>query len=321
VTEAKNKPIFRVGTNYQIPSSKTSFRGSFGQGYRFPTIGEKFISLTVGDYGFYPNPQLRPETSWNAEIGVMQPFQFFDFRGMFDICYFHQDYKDFIEFSMGPWNPDITIALQKRYGFKFLNIGPAKVNGIDFSLMGEGKITKHIKYTLSVSYTWSNPTTKDPKFIYCIWQSNPEDTPDTMSFVRKSSDISRNVLKYRIEHMFKFDIEFTLFKKFAIGGALCYYSAMKNVDIFIFDYDLYNPTLTEKEKIPLKTMDLPFYYFYNFFQDSKKGSLTLDLRASYYFDKLSVSFIVKNVTNRLYALRPLYAEPPRTYTLQLILKI
>jgi outer membrane receptor for ferrienterochelin and colicin len=75
---------------------------------------------------------LKPETSWNAEIGVMQPFQFFDFRGMFDICYFHQDYDNFIEFGMGPWGSSSSIP--KKWGFKFANIGPTRVNGIDFFL-------------------------------------------------------------------------------------------------------------------------------------------------------------------------------------------
>jgi len=316
-SEKKNRPIFRVGANYQVFTTKTAIRGSFGQGYRFPTIGEKFISLTVGNFGFYPNPQLKPETSWNAEIGIMQPFQVFGFRGMFDVCYFHQDYKDFIEFSMGPWGNHSF--LPKRMGYKFLNIGPAKVNGIDLSFMGEGRISKDIKCTFMVSYTWSNPTTKDPEYIYYITSNS---TPDSISFMRSSSDTTRNVLKYRIEHMVKLDLEFTFFKKFALGGTLTYYSAMRNVDKFMFIYDINNPNRTDKEKeIYAAYGDLPFYNFYNFFEDNKKGALTLDLRASYYFDKLSVSFIVKNVTNRLYALRPLYAESPRTYTLQLIFKI
>ncbi|MCL2167717.1 MAG: TonB-dependent receptor [Lentimicrobiaceae bacterium] len=315
-SEKKNKPIFRVGANYQIPTIKTAFRASFGQGYRFPTIGEKFISLTVGKFGSYPNPQLKPETSWNAEIGLMQPFQFFDFRGMVDLCYFHQNYKEFIEFSMGGWGSS-TILIE-RYGYKFLNIGPAKVNGVDFSLMGEGKITKNITYTLMTSYTWSNPTSKDTALIYYV-----TDSPRTeYSFSRQSSDLSRNVLKYRIEHMVKLDVGFNFFKKIAIGGTINYYSAMKNVDKFMFQYDANNPNFEEDDvKLILDIGDFPFYNYYNFYQDNKKGSMTLDLRASYYFPKISISFLIKNVTNRLYALRPLYAEPPRTYTLQLIVKI
>jgi iron complex outermembrane receptor protein len=313
-------PIFRVGANFQIPKSKTAFRGSFGQGYRFPTIGEKFISLTVGKFGFYPNPQLIPEASWNAEVGIMQPFQFFDVRMMADICYFHQEYDNFIEFSMAGWGNSDNLA--DRYGYKFLNIGPARINGIDFSLMGEGKITKHIKYTLLASYTWSNPIAKDTAHIYYRYQPSPTSTLQEFSFSNTSSDLSRKVLKYRIEHMVKLDLEFTFFKKFALGGTLNYYSAMKNVDQFMFRFDVNNPTLSDEAKDLYDSLqEFPFNNFYNFFEDHKKGSLTLDLRASYYFPKVSISFIVKNTTNRLYALRPLYAEPPRTFTLQLIVKI
>ncbi|MCL2289873.1 MAG: TonB-dependent receptor [Bacteroidetes bacterium] len=320
-SEKKNKPIFRVGANYQVFTTKTAIRGSFGQGYRFPTIGEKFISLTVGNFGFYPNPQLRPETSWNAEIGIMQPFQVFGLRGMFDVCYFHQDYKDFIEFSMGAWGSSSNII--ERFGYKFLNIGPAKVNGVDLSFIGEGRISKDIKCTFMLAYTWSNPTTKDPALIYYKYKTFP-DSPETdeYSFLNTSSDTTRNVLKYRIEHMVKGDLEFAFFKKFALGGTLTYYSAMRNVDNFMFQYDANNPTLDEVWRNLIPGLgNIPFYNFYNFFEANKGGALTLDLRASCYFNKVTVSFIVKNVTNRLYALRPLYAEPPRTYTLQLIFKI
>jgi len=318
--EGKNRPIFRVGVNYQVPTSKTAIRGSFGQGYRFPTIGEKFISLKIGNFGFYPNPQLKPETSWNAEVGIMQPFQVFGFRGMFDVCYFHQNYNNFIEFSMGAWGNSAILA--QRYGYKYLNIGPAKVNGIDLAFMGEGRITKDVKCTFMISYTWSHPTTKNPELIYYTYKPKPESPETDFSFLNTSSDTTRNVLKYRIEHMVKADLEFTFFKKFALGGTLTYYSAMKNVDWFMFEYDANNPALPEDWRLEIpKYGNFPFYNFYNFFEENKKGSLTLDLRASYYFTKLSVSFIVKNATNRLYALRPLYAEPPRTYTLQLIVKI
>jgi len=319
-SEIKNKPIFRVGANFQIPKTKTAFRASFGQGYRFPTIGEKFISLTVGRFGFYPNPKLRPETSWNAEIGVMQPFQFFDIRMMADICYFHQDYKNFIEFSMGGWGYSKNII--ERFGYKFLNIGPAKVNGIDFSLMAEGKITKYVKYTLLASYTWSNPTSKDTALVYYTHQVSPNAPKTDFSFANTSSDLSRKVLKYRIEHMIKLDVEFLFFKKFTLGGTLVYYSAMKNVDKFMFNFDANNPNLDADNKKQVSDLgDFPFYNFTNFYEDNKKGALTFDFRTGYSFPKISINFIVKNVTNRLYALRPLYAEPPRTYTLQLIVKI
>ena len=317
--KAIRPPIFRVGANYLITSSKTAFRASFGQGYRYPTIGEKFISLTIGRFGFYPNPRLKPESSWNAEAGLRQPFQFFDFRGVADVCYFHQDYDNFIEFSMGGWGHSKNLI--ERFGYKFLNIGPAKVNGVDFSLEGEGKISKQVKYTLFFSYTWSNPTCKDTAFVYYIYQDNPEAPEQFITFHSTSYDLSRKVLKYRIEHMVKLDLEFSFFKQFTLGGTLYYYCAMKNVDVFMFENDYNNPTLTDINKKQISSFGVPFYNFYYYYHDNKKGSMTLDLRAGYCFPKVNLNFIIKNVTNRLYALRPLYAEPPRTFTLQLVVKI
>jgi outer membrane cobalamin receptor len=242
---------------------------------------------------------------------------------MFDVCYFHQEYKNFIEFSMGTWGMSKDNLLQ-RYGFKFLNIGPAKVNGIDLLFAGEGRISKDIKCTFVTSYTWSNPTTKKRGYVYYTYKPTPDSGETEYSFEKQSSDLTRNVLKFRIEHMVKLDLELTFFKKFALGSTLTYYSTMKNVDKFMFENDRNNPTLTEPEikNIPSREVCVnPFDNFYYFFQDNKKGSLTLDIRTSYYFEKLTLSFIVKNATNRLYALRPLYAESPRTYTLQLIVKI
>ena len=41
-----NKPVFRVGANFRA-SEGTYIRGSWGQGFRFPTIGERYISTTT----------------------------------------------------------------------------------------------------------------------------------------------------------------------------------------------------------------------------------------------------------------------------------
>jgi len=40
-------PIFRAGLNWKA-ATYTYLRASFGQGYRFPAIAEKFASTTLG---------------------------------------------------------------------------------------------------------------------------------------------------------------------------------------------------------------------------------------------------------------------------------
>ena len=50
-------PVFRVGANYQA-AKYTFIRASFGQGYRFPSIAEKFIKASVGGLNIFPNRKI-----------------------------------------------------------------------------------------------------------------------------------------------------------------------------------------------------------------------------------------------------------------------
>jgi len=322
--EAENKPVFRAGINYQLMKSKTSFRASFGQGYRYPSIGEKFISINVGNFGFYPNPELKSEKSWNAEIGIMQPFLLFDFRGIFDVAVYHQSFDNYIEFAMGPWGTSGTVT--KDIGFTFLNTGPATITGIDCSLMGEGTISKNVHYTLSVSYTYSYPITKNPDYVY--YEHNGQgysfNTSSSSSLDKGTPEYRQNVLKYRIEHIARLDLEFAFFKKFKVGIALNYMSPMKNVDRIFYKLDIENPHLSEFEKNVLAQMikwqgEMPFTGYVNFVEDdaNKYGNLIMDARASYSFKTVTLAFIVKNIFNKEYTLRPMCIEPPRTFTFQI----
>jgi len=312
-SEFENRPVFRGGINYQIPKSKTAFRASIGQGYRYPSIGEKFIAISVGKYGFYPNPNLKSESSWNAEVGIMQPFMAGGkFRGMVDVAVYNQEFKDFIEFCVGQWGT--TGGLMDKLGFMYLNIGPARISGVDISFMGEGKIGKNVAYNISLSYTYSHPVTKDRNYVYYV---HPV-TGQEYTFTTTSSDTTRNVLKYRIEHMAKLDVEFSFFKTFAIGFSANYFSAMKNVDNFFFNYDAANPENSEIKNRMLMGLDLPFYGFYNYYHTHEKGSFVMDARISFFVKNFTLSFIVKNLLNECYYLRPMLMEPTRTYTFQLV---
>jgi outer membrane receptor protein involved in Fe transport len=95
-------PVFRAGANYQLFKA-TYLRASYGQGFRFPTIGERFISTSVGALRVYPNPDLRPEQSWNVEGGIKQGFKSGRFMGYVDAVVFQQDFENYVEFTFGQW--------------------------------------------------------------------------------------------------------------------------------------------------------------------------------------------------------------------------
>ena len=295
-------PIFRFGVNYQIPRVFTSFRASIGQGYRYPTIGEKYISISVGNYGFYPNPDLVPEKSWNTEFGIVQPFKIDTFRGILDVAVFHQEYKDFIEFGFGAWGT--STDFRKNLGFKYMNTGAASVTGVDVSLMGGGPLVPNIfDFQFMASYTYSYPVTKNAD----------------SAFVKNSANKNTRVLKYRIQHTAKLDLSFTFFNKISLNIAGAYYSAMMNVDAMFFDYDAQNPTLPSAQAALAASIgELPFSGYYNYYFSHLKGSFVLDLGITYHITRqLKASFVIKNLLNNEYTLRPMYVEPPRSFNLQL----
>ena len=82
-------------------------------------------------------PEVKPESSWNAEAGIKQGFKINSFSGFADISIFQQHYRNTIEYIYAIWQPDSA-------GFKFVNTGNSRIKGFEFSLMGEGKPFKNL---------------------------------------------------------------------------------------------------------------------------------------------------------------------------------
>ena len=295
--------------NYAVTKSGTIFRLSAGQGYRAATIGEKFITTRVGMYGFYPNPDLKSEKSLNMEFGIRQYLKSDVVTGYIDVAAFHQIYWNYIEFFMGPWNLDETVPIGKRFGFEFFNTGRATITGAEASFGMEFDILENLQLQLQANYTYSLPVCKEPDKIY------KETSTNKYMYSNSSSNTEGNILKYRIQHMAKFDFDIKFFKYFSVGMGVQYMSAMKNVDGVFIEMDKnkegYAPWLDNME------MDLPFYGIDEFMKKHNWGSLVLDLRASVDVNRFTFSFVVNNLLNAEYSLRPLYIEAPRTYTLQI----
>jgi iron complex outermembrane receptor protein len=301
------KPVFRAGINYQIVKTYTTFRASFGQGYRFPTIGERYLTIKVGNYGFYPNPNLKAETSWNVELGIQQPFKFKGLQGMFDVAGYYQRYEHYVEFFLGPWKPDPNAL--KQFGFKFFNTGPARIMGVDMSLAGEVKISKNTKMTFYVAYTYSQPKVLDTNYIFM------ETPTKAYNYANTSSDTENQIMKYRLEHVLKADLGMTFFDCFSIGASAQYYSLMKNVDGFFYYMDRFSPT--SPRLIKQSKTSFPFDGLYDYGQAHDKGSTVFGLYASMEMWNVKLSLIISNLMNKEYSLRPMCPEAPRITTLQL----
>lgn len=301
------KPIFRAGSNLKIHKA-TFLRASYGQGYRFPTITERYIKTGVGNMGVFPNPSLIPETSWNAEFGIKQGFKIGPVMSFLDIAGFWQEYQNTIEYVFGAWGEVSTSpTLSNVIGFEFRNTGKSRVQGIDASLAGKVNVGKKGDLTFLCGYTYIVPKTLNPDYVYATDSLNR-----TFSYNSTSLNPNSKILKYRFLHNLKLDMEYTFKKRLAIGFSAKYYSKIINMDQIILDFE----KLTQDYDI------LQNIYYKRYYESHRHGNWIFDARLSYNLnEKHRLAIIGSNILNNTYSLRPLKIEAPRTMMLQYTFKL
>jgi iron complex outermembrane receptor protein len=295
--ESAFRPVFRSGVNLKL--TKTTFlRASYGQGFRYPTIAEKFVVTSTGGINVYPNPDIKAESSSSMEAGVKQSFRWGQFSGFADLAFFQQEYENMIEYVYAIWVPDYP-------GFKFVNTGNTRVQGAEFSVAGGGKVGRDMELRFLAGYTYVKPQTLEPNYVFAT--DNPPDgiLPTELTYVNTSTDTTDNILKYRFRHLVKADVEFS-FKRFTVGASARYYSYMQNIDKLFYDLD--QPGLLETG-------------IREYREENDEGSLVFDARASVKVGRYyQVALISNNIANLEYTLRPLKIESPRTIALQVTAK-
>ena len=280
--------IGRLSANYQI-HEYSSLRASFGQGYRYPTLTERFVTTTFGIFSIFSNPTLKPETGWSSEIGYKQGFSLGAFKGFIDLAGFISEYNDMIEF---------TFLGLPRIGFKPLNVGEVQIAGYEIGISGQLKIGR-VPLNIFGGYTYINPIYK-----------NFDESPQIKTSISEHQN-NTNILKYRSNHQFKMDIEAT-FGKFKWGISHQYASHFVNIDR-AFEEPFY--------VIPI-VPEFPDVFGIGGYRDANnKGYHLLDTRISYETWKLKFSFLVNNIFNSEYALRPALIEAPRNIGLRVDFKI
>lgn len=297
------QPVVRFGINYQL-LTYTFLRASYGQGYRFPSIAEKYVSTTVSALKIFPNHRLQPEKGYSAELGIKQALKMGNWKGYVDVSTFYMEFRNMVEFVFniyapkGPtgfWLNDLPYA-----GFMSQNIGNARITGIESSLMGTGNIGP-VNVTIFSGYTYIDPVMMgyDPK-------------KDTLGLP------GIKTLKYRNKHLFKNDIQFD-WKFISIGWSTRYQSFMENIDRRFIEsiFKEYGLDLSVFYILPgLKE------YREKEMQGRKKGNWIHDARVGFQINKiLKIAYVVNNVFNEEYSSRPGDVRPPRQHIVQIQVKI
>jgi outer membrane receptor protein involved in Fe transport len=335
------RPVFRAGLNWEI--YRAGFlRASFGQGYRNPSITEKFARKDIGGVGVYPNHDIKPESGFNAELGYQQLYKFGPLSGSLDIAAFYTEYRDMIEYQFGLFRNSDYSMINSIYdvideaenminsiketkslsnagigiGAQFVNVSHARIYGVEVSTMGRVDLSKkHMGLNYSIGYTFMEPEDLDNSR-----RIEEEKTyTDPLKMKNKSND--SKYLKYRNKHSFKATLDYN-YKWFSVGLNMAYKSKILAVDYLMVDE-------REKESEDLMDYARKFVFGYedgmslhDYWMEHNTGVFTMDLRAAVRFkEKMEVQFLINNLLNTEYSYRPMALAAPRTFVCRLNLTL
>lgn len=115
--------VFNLGAVWHVLDD-VALRASWAQGYRYPTMQELYITTQMGGGIAYANPDLKPETSDNFEVGVRWESE----RVSLDAALFYNMADDYIT--------DVTVGTSGMYSqiTRFMNVGEATTYGLETTL-------------------------------------------------------------------------------------------------------------------------------------------------------------------------------------------
>jgi iron complex outermembrane receptor protein len=308
----KSQPVFRSGINIHAAKA-TWFRASWGQGYRIPSVAEKYLAdpFTNGIV-IIPNDTLHDEKSWSSEIGFRQGFKILDWKLFLDASLYYSQYKDFIEYQPGFYPnvdshgnqlfPDSDERYGELIGIKPINIQNARLGGYELDLITNGKLGP-VGVDILAGYTYTYPTSLvDTPGSYSLrdfWRDMFK-----YNFTRITNPTAQShLLPYQQRQLFHADIQVNYWRAY-LGTTLSFVSDPENAN-----NQEYNALALFLYHDPDALSD--------YLAQHSHGDFIVDIRAGVKITQhFKMGFIVKNLTNRIYELRPGKTEPIRNYTLQ-----
>lgn len=224
-------PIFRAGINFR-PTVSTYLRASFGQALRSPSVAERFTATLAGPIAVAPNPAIRIERGWTAEIGGRQLYKLGKVKGFVDASVFTMQFTDMVEF----WVDLPTFSrnlINQTPGFPFTaqNISRASVNGVEINLNYDHPINKHWSVFLTGGITYIEPRDLGG-------DAKREGDGDVIAFgnelivaglTQKPLQDRPTTLKYRNKLLIRTNLDIT-FSRFTLTTNYSFTSHMVNVD-------------------------------------------------------------------------------------------
>lgn len=134
---------WRIAPAYLIDATGTKLKGSFGTGFKAPSLSQRFQNFPA--FFFYGNPDLKPEENSGYDIGFEQ--EILRGRAQFGATYFRNDLTDLIQSA---YDPTTFIST-------YVNVGKAKTDGVEAFISAD--LTKDLR--IRADYTYTQATNED----------------------------------------------------------------------------------------------------------------------------------------------------------------
>lgn len=141
---------------YLFRSTGTKLRGHIGNGYRAPSLFERFgTSFFAGFFSPLGDPKLRPERSIAFDAGIDQSLA--ENRLRLSATYFYTRLQEVVGFDFSGLINPVTDPFGRFFGF--LNTGGGLSRGVELSATG----SPHRRLDVFVSYTFTNSDQRTPQ--------------------------------------------------------------------------------------------------------------------------------------------------------------
>jgi len=306
------EPVFRGGVTF-TPFVGTTLRASFGQGLRSPSVAERFTTTGAGGITVLPNPFVKIERGYSAEVGLRQLLKIGqNFKGFVDISAFRMEFKDMVEFQV-----NIEAVLRGFPGLPFsaINLSRAFIQGIE-PLWGFQYEKGKFFANFSGGATLIQPINPDGSRELDTMNNNngafqvlntalTTPAPGTPQY-----NIGRDIpytLKYRNKQIVRSILEVG-YGKVSLTTNFRYSSPITNVDKLFF---LLGAT-TNNQLAGLEA----------FFRDYASKPYTVwDFILAYDTGKVRWTFHVFNAFNRIYTTLPGTLNEQRSYAVQCVIRV
>lgn len=300
-------PLFRAGVNYEIARG-TNVRASAGQAFRAPSVAERYTSTTGGGVIVEPNPLIKSEKGFSAEIGFRQGFKFGGGgargRGYIDISAFRMQYDDMVEFGLQEikidFNPT-TGGVETSGVFSTINVSDARITGAELTALAEMDFGKwYFNITGGVTYIDpinQNSVSEANQLDLSSW---PNDILIRLQDIANPEIVDQpSILKYRTRWTTRASATLGV-QKISLTSNFRARSFMESIDQFMY----------------LIVNDLG-----DFRQRHPDGSKVFDFIATYEInDKSRIAINVNNAFNEEYMVIPGFLAEQRNFSLQYQIK-